>query len=177
MKSLKEWAGVIRALGDGSQTNLLRKGGLLDTPSGFQIASDKFLLFPTFEHQQTTHIKPQFSHYLDTTNPSKDNISITLCAKVVSHADITQVQALAFSDFHIWSDEFVKMRAQWKPDNLFKVMLLRVYRIAPVTIPYLPEYKGCRSWIDLEQNFDDQIPIIPDDPFNELYTKFVSLIP
>ncbi|WOV92449.1 MAG: DUF1802 family protein [Candidatus Nitrosoabyssus spongiisocia] len=177
MKSLKEWAGVVRALGDGSQSILLRKGGLLDTPSGFQIVSDKFLLFPTFEHQQSTFVKPQFSHYLDTTNPNEGKISITLCAKVVSHADITQVQALAFSDFHIWSDEFVNMRAKWKPENLFKVLLLRVYRITPVIIPYLPEYKGCRSWINIENHFDDQIPIINDDSFNELYTKFVSLIP
>jgi hypothetical protein len=29
-------------------------------------------------------------------------------------------------------------------------MLLRVYRLErPVTAPHLPEYTGCRSWVDI----------------------------
>ncbi|GIT54882.1 MAG: hypothetical protein Ct9H300mP17_00410 [Candidatus Nitrosopelagicus sp.] len=40
---------------------ILRKGGILETASGFNIESKKFFLFPTWEHQETKHVKPKFS--------------------------------------------------------------------------------------------------------------------
>ena len=50
MKALKEWATVVKALENGNQTILLRKGGILET-TGFNVNSKKFFLFPTYEHQ------------------------------------------------------------------------------------------------------------------------------
>ncbi|MGI0041714.1 MAG: DUF1802 family protein, partial [Nitrosopumilaceae archaeon] len=52
MNALKEWATVVKALENGNQTVLLRKGGILETDSGFNVESKKFLLYPTFEHQE-----------------------------------------------------------------------------------------------------------------------------
>ncbi|MBM2819030.1 MAG: hypothetical protein HW410_712 [Nitrosarchaeum sp.] len=60
MESLKEWAAIVSALENGDQTIILRKGGILDVESGFRIESKKFLLYPTQEHQERNHIKPQF---------------------------------------------------------------------------------------------------------------------
>jgi len=68
MNALKEWATVVKALENGNQTVLLRKGGILETVSGFKIESKKFLLFPTFEHQELKHIKPDFHNYLEEVN-------------------------------------------------------------------------------------------------------------
>ena len=51
MNALKEWATVVNALENGDQTVLLRKGGILEDSSGFVVESEKFFLFPTFEHQ------------------------------------------------------------------------------------------------------------------------------
>ena len=48
MNGLKEWATVVKALENGKQTVILRKGGILETASGFEIESKKFLLFPNF---------------------------------------------------------------------------------------------------------------------------------
>ena len=42
MDGLKEWATVVKALEQGKQTVLLRKGGILETASGFNIESKKF---------------------------------------------------------------------------------------------------------------------------------------
>jgi len=50
MNALKEWATVVNALENGDQTVLLRKGGILEDSSGFVVESEKFFLFPTFEH-------------------------------------------------------------------------------------------------------------------------------
>ena len=65
MNALKEWATVVNALETGDQTVLLRKGGILEDSSGFVVESEKFFLFPTFEHQETKHLKPQFHKHLE----------------------------------------------------------------------------------------------------------------
>jgi len=52
MNALKEWATIVNALENGDQTVLLRKGGILEDSSGFVVESEKFFLFPTFEHQE-----------------------------------------------------------------------------------------------------------------------------
>ena len=48
MEGLKEWATVVKALEQGKQTVILRKGGILETASGFNVESKKFFLFPTW---------------------------------------------------------------------------------------------------------------------------------
>jgi len=65
MNALKEWATVVNALENGDQTVLLRKGGILEDSSGFVVESEKFFLFPTFEHQEKIHVKPQFHKHLE----------------------------------------------------------------------------------------------------------------
>jgi len=65
VNGLKEWATVVKALENGNQTVILRKGGILETDSGFKIEAKKFLLFPTFEHQDFKNIKPDKQGYLE----------------------------------------------------------------------------------------------------------------
>ena len=67
MNGLKEWATVVRALEHGKQTVILRKGGILETASGFKIESKKFLLFPTWEHQEAKHVKSEYHDFLNQT--------------------------------------------------------------------------------------------------------------
>jgi hypothetical protein len=50
--AFKEWAVVVDALLRGDQAIIVRKGGLLEGPNGFQIEYPEFLLFPTLFHQQ-----------------------------------------------------------------------------------------------------------------------------
>ena len=38
MEGLKEWATVVKALEQGKQTVILRKGGILETASGFNLS-------------------------------------------------------------------------------------------------------------------------------------------
>ena len=65
MNALKEWATVIKALESGDQTVILRKGGILETDSGFTVENEKFFLFPTFEHQETKHVKHEHHKHLE----------------------------------------------------------------------------------------------------------------
>ena len=85
MQGLKEWATVVKALENGDQCVILRKGGILETASGFKIESKKFVLFPTYEHQEKNHIKPEFHNYLEIvkqTEPQNNHNTITSFAEV-----------------------------------------------------------------------------------------------
>ena len=57
MAALKEWAVVCKALEEGRQILLLRKGGIMEYKQGFEVKHNKFLLFPTFEHQSKESIQ------------------------------------------------------------------------------------------------------------------------
>ena len=91
MNALKEWATVVKALEQGKQTVILRKGGILETASGFNIESKKFFLFPTWEHQETKHVKPEFHNFLtDVLNKKPDEgfNKITSYAEILFEKDI-----------------------------------------------------------------------------------------
>ena len=91
MNGLKEWATVVKALEYGKQTVILRKGGILETASGFRVESKKFLLFPTWEHQETKHVKPEYYDFLnDTLNqkPKQGYNKITSLAEILDEKDI-----------------------------------------------------------------------------------------
>jgi len=48
VESLKEWASVVKALENGDQTVILRKGGILETASGFKLESKKISFISNF---------------------------------------------------------------------------------------------------------------------------------
>ena len=56
--ALKEWAVVVRAVREGRQILLLRKGGLADENGVFQLKEREFFLYPTYEHQKAALLKP-----------------------------------------------------------------------------------------------------------------------
>src|SRR5271154_4893658 len=56
--ALKEWATVCRALESGRQILLLRKGGIYEAAGEFELEHRRFLLFPTFLHQNLAMLKP-----------------------------------------------------------------------------------------------------------------------
>ncbi|MEX1996914.1 MAG: DUF1802 family protein, partial [Nitrosopumilaceae archaeon] len=111
MNALKEWATVVKALENGNQTVLLRKGGILETDSGFNVESKKFLLYPTFEHQELASLKSQFYGYLAEVRenqPQSDINKITSYAEVIEECDISSMEKIEnLSSFHIWSDSYI----------------------------------------------------------------------
>lgn len=158
MRALKEWAAAVGAMLDGAQTVVLRKGGILDVPSGFRMsAGDEFALYPTREHQEEAHVKASARRYLEAARAAAaggtgGGTAVLACAAVEAEADVTSDAAFeALSPMHVWSDSYVAARRAWRPERPVKAAHLRVYRLAePVAVPDRPEYGGCRSWIDVE---------------------------
>ena len=141
MNGLKEWATVVKALEHGKQTVILRKGGILETASGFKIEAKKFLLFPTWEHQEIKHVKPEYHDFLNQTlnnKPKEGYNTITSIVEVLDHRDVYSNEIIdKLSSFHVWSDEYIKERINWMVEKPLKVIFLKVYTFPAIEIPCL----------------------------------------
>jgi hypothetical protein len=152
--ALKEWAVICRALEDGRQVLLLRKGGIMEYRQGFQMRYSTFFLYPTFEHQSRDFIQPDYAEKYEMImheQPSKGKNTITSYARSVSVKQIADVSLLSsLRKYHIWKDNYVNQRMNYNPKRPLSVVLLRVYRIDPVEVDIKSEWLGCKSWIPLE---------------------------
>ncbi|MEG4499604.1 DUF1802 family protein [Microcoleus sp. F10-C6] len=152
-RALKEWNVAVNALERGKTIMLLRKGGIREQAGQFNVGEKQVLLYPTFEHQQPDLLKPEFADRVKTVESGWHPEFI----KIGSWAEITDVFLVAWEPaitalfpYHIWNEKFVSDRLKWKQNQPIYILLLRVYRLAETCeIPYIPEYGGCRSWIDL----------------------------
>ncbi len=180
MESLKEWATVVKALEDGNQTVILRKGGILETASGFKINSKKFLLFPTYEHQETIHLKKEFQKYLDIIKKEKPNDGvnkITSYAEVLAEKDISSQETIdALSPFHIWSEDYIKSRKNWMPEKPLKAVFLKIFKIPEFEIPIKSEYQGCKSWIDINAQIQAGKSVLSDAEIQSRLEKFKEIV-
>ncbi len=180
MKALKEWATVVTALENGDQTVLLRKGGILETASGFKVEDKKFVLYPTYEHQDNSSLKSQFYRYLADVREQKpkDGINrITSYAEVLAENDISSMKKIEeLSGFHIWSDSYIVERMNWMPQKPMTVMFLKVYKIPFIEIPVLPEYQGCKSWIELNANTGNGSAVLNEAELQQKLSEFRSIV-
>jgi len=180
MNGLKEWATVVKALEHGKQTVILRKGGILETASGFRVESKKFLLFPTWEHQETKHVKPEYHNFLNETlncKPKHGYNTITSLAEVLDEKDITSKNVInRLSSFHVWSDEYITERINWMPKKPIKAIFIRVYKVSQIDIPLEPEFEGCKSWIELNSNQNSGQSVLTDLEIETELKKFREIV-
>jgi hypothetical protein len=166
MAALKEWAIVCKALEEGRQVLLLRKGGIMEYRQGFEIKHNKFLLFPTFEHQSKEYIQPDYIDNLDiilqhqltdpyhpTANTGRNKL--TLYAKVIDVKEVGDKSIIRkLEKYHIWNDRYVNLRMDYNPKKPISVLLLRVYKMNnPIEVDIIPEWAGCKSWVSVEFEF------------------------
>jgi hypothetical protein len=180
MIALKEWAIICKALEEGKQILLLRKGGIMEYRKGFEVKHNEFLLYPTFEHQSIESIKAEYKekikeiseeHNISYYNNNRKKIDendnnfniasnniIKLLAKVEDVIEISDKFTLSgLRDYHIWSDEYVTMRMNYNPSKPMNVLLLRIYKIRkPLIVDINDKWAGCKSWIDIETDREFQ---------------------
>lgn len=168
---LKEWAVAVEALKQGKQILIMRKGGIREETRDFQVESDSFYLYPTYEHQRKKLIKPEFAERVDERAPewSGEQAEIGCYAELAEDILIeTEEQLAKLKPFHIWTDRLAEERLKWKRTKPLHVMLLRVYTLEePVRIPVLDEYNGCKSWIGLPESLHGapRRPVLTDEAF------------
>ena len=180
MQALKEWAVVCRALEEGRQVVLLRKGGILEYRQGFEVKHDKFLLFPTFEHQSKDHLQADYADKLDDVlkrDPVAGSNNLTSYAEVIDTREITDVAAIRLlAKYHIWSESYVNVRMDYNPKKPMSVILLRVLRLdSPIIVDIKPEWAGCKSWIPLDMEASGT-PVMNDSRFNKIASEVKGVL-
>lgn len=154
--ALQEWAVCCSALGDGRVVLAVRKGGIHEHGGGFfKPEHDRFLLMPTYLHQDPMRLQQAFvaDHAGVKTDPQPGSHRISLWAEVATVwkvTDLTLVQSLGPE--LLWSVDELATRFAYRDQPFLYVLALRVMRLPnPVTIPDMPAYAGCRSWIPLQE--------------------------
>lgn len=185
MAALKEWAIVCKALEEGRQILILRKGGIMEYRQGFEVKHNSFLLYPTFEHQSEESIQPDYIHKLSDVlhnAPINGTNRITSYAKVVGIKEVTDKSVLqALKKYHIWNDNYVDVRMNYNPKKPMSIVLLRVYKISnPMQVDIKPEWVGCKSWIPIDfvmptDNESNQ-PVLDDFKFNQVLDEIYGVL-
>jgi hypothetical protein len=165
--ALKEWAVVIDALEAGEQIVVMRKGGIIEETRDFQLESNAFFLFPTYEHQRTELLKdayqPSLDEILKATEANTDIVVLTSYAEVVADLEVNSHEELnRLFPYHIWTEYFAEERLKWKRAKPLHVLILRVYKLeVPLKLPMLMEYNGCKSWIRLNMELPESLGMNP----------------
>ena len=151
--ALKEWAVVCRALETGRQMILLRKGGIYEAAGEFELENRRFVLFPTYLHQNLTMLKSDAHGGFEPRSAEPEHIVLSSVAEVT---DIIQLKSRAQMDAldaeHVWAPPLIDMRFNYKPQNPLYLLLVRAYRLPQTTtVDNTPVYAGCKSWVPLEQ--------------------------
>lgn len=180
--TLKEWAVAVDALVAGETIMLLRKGGIREEGKHFRVAETDVLLYPTCEHQQPDLLKPRYAGQVQRVQSGwhPETVEIKGWARITDIFQVSEAAAVeALLPHHVWNERFAAERFGWKPRYPLYVLLLRAYRLAqPQTIPYVPAYGGCRSWIDLKApvSLAGMQPALEQREYDERVTEIRSLI-
>lgn len=197
MLALKEWSIICKALEDGNQTILLRKGGILEYKKGFEIRQKSFLLFPTLEHQAEEYLQSKYLQTYDLLlkgNKSRDiqnkTNTLLVLARIEAIQEFHDHEMLPeLEKYHIWNEKYVNMRMNYNPKKPMNALLLRVYKLPqPISIDVNPEWAGCKSWIDIDiaekygnqfgsvpKMFEQSEPVIKDKEFQRIFENFMEI--
>lgn len=154
--AFKEWAVVCRALADGRQRLILRKGGIAEEGGVFRPEFDRFWLYPThFHEQQQAGIRPEFLPLLTEPPTERPNAGTVLLShfaevKAVTFADSLDA-LLALNDRHIWNEATVRQRFAYRTPGLY-VLEVEVFAVpTPFEVVESPGYAGCKTWVHLTE--------------------------
>lgn len=197
MLALKEWSIICKALEEGKQTILLRKGGILEYKKGFEISQKLFLLYPTLEHQAAEYLQSNYLQEYELLlkrNSSeivedKEN-TIRIIARIEAMQEFHDHKLLSkLEKYHIWNEKYVNMRMNYNPKKPMNALLLRIYKLSqPISLDVNPEWAGCKSWIDIEFPskhgnqygninglLNQSVPVIKDKDFQKMHDSFMEI--
>ena len=139
----------------GQQTVILRKGGIAEEGRGFEAEHPRFLLFPTYFHQQLTGIREPFGGVLTQAmqaRPPADRLVITSWAEVTGTFVVTSESELAaLEPRHIYTHQVVLDRLNGRYGKALHAIEVAVHLLeTPLDVPLLESYGGCRSWVPVD---------------------------
>jgi hypothetical protein len=173
--AFKEWAVVCRALEEGAQSIILRKGGIDEGSEGFRVRHREFWLFPTQFHQRPEQLIPDARPLLDRATAESPPAGTIPIGEYVVVSDVREINDESLldrlADLHIWSRETVAQRFHYRQPGLF-LLIARVYRLPqPLLLTDTPYFAGCRSWVELPEALPTAgaTPVLSDEQFTVLH--------
>jgi hypothetical protein len=156
---------------------LLRKGGILEYRQGFEVKHDKFLMFPTFEHQSKEHLQEDYAASLDevmNSQPPAGTTRLSSYAEAKEVREVTDKSVLKkLEHFHVWKESYVDSRMDYNPAKPMSVILVRVYRLDnPVHVTTLQKWAGCKSWVPLDSEISGATAVLNDSDFDRISKEF-----
>lgn len=172
--AFKEWAAVCRALADGRQAVILRKGGIAEADGEFRPEHPRFWLYPTYFHAQEAALIPSAGPLVAAAfadKPPAGRLWLTHFAEVVAvhHAD-TLDAALALEGLHVWAADTVRQRFHYRSPGLY-ALTVRVQRAeVSADLPEHPAYAGCKTWVELDPGAEERpaVPVLSDEAFESI---------
>ena len=167
----------------GEQLVLIRKGGLIEPGSGFELVSPSFLFYPTFEHQAVNYLRSPYQRYFDEVlraRAPEGQVRLHLFGQAVRMAPSHDPQVIKrLEPFHSYNDDFLTQRLKWQPEQPLMIVIVRAFRFAsPRTIPVAPQYAGCKSWGELQSpvSLEGLQPVLDDAAFNQRLRQIEALV-
>jgi len=187
--ALKEWSAAVRALLDGRQTVLLRKGGIHEkrfalpdvAGSAASATAPRFLLFPTVAHSHRERVRPEHRDLLGAAaaDSTDEALVVRAGAKVVAAVEVNRPEAIdEIASLHIWTAESVRAdRLDFRPKHRLTVLVVQASPLVePVRLPRAPEYAGCKSWVPLPIDPTWADPVHDDAALQEIADRVRSSI-
>lgn len=180
--ALKEWAAVCEALKAGRQSLLLRKGGIAEPSGDFQLQAKRFLLYPTFVHQQDSGLREDSRTFLDQAKnqqPPTGQVRVDAWAEVTGIYQIRDpLLAQMIAHLHILSDDTVHQRYHYRRPGL-DVLTVRVHRLPAATeLEEAETYRGCKSWVPLSEpiSIAGSHTVLSDEHYREVVQQLDTLL-
>jgi hypothetical protein len=187
LAAFKEWAVSCKALGEGRQVMIFRKGGIKEKGKVFKMEHPAFFLYPTYEHQDSASIKEAFQPLLTDAlgeKPELGEVQLRYWAQVDEALPLDDMAPVLRQEAnHIYSEASVRSRWEWQSSKPLWLLLLRVYKLeTPLTLEVLEDYTGCKSWIDLANLPADAVaaglpcaPVLDDAAYKAMADKVRAL--
>ena len=178
--ALKEWAVAVKALERGGTALVVRKGGIRE--KAFAVPKTRFLLLPGYEHQRPELLESKYRHFMGEIPDLTDDGSLRFSsfAEVAGAYEISEPEELAAIDpHHMWTSEYAESRFRWRPKKPLTVLVLRTYLLPEVAeLPYVDEYGGCKSWIELQETIsvEGARPALSDQDFERLVAPALGVL-
>jgi hypothetical protein len=101
-------------------------------------------------------------------------------AEVAGAYEVSEAEELAALDpHHMWTSEYAESRFRWRPKKPLTVLVLRTYLLPGVVeLPYVDEYGGCKSWIELGEtvSVEGARPALSEGDFDELVAPALGVL-
>ena len=157
--ALKEWAVLIEAMARGDIVAMVRKGGIREKRAGFEVRHDRFLLYPTFFHENLPDLALRFHPRLAAAHdrrPPAGRVRLTHFAECVAVWNVVDASLLPGVEHeHGLAPSAVLSRFNYRGNPHVRVVVVRVRELAaPVEIDEAPRYAGCVSWLELDADVE-----------------------